>query len=154
MSDARWLELENDSRAVTRYFSLAIQLHEDDIFYAEGLRAQQAEMALMHAMQSGYTSLESAIVRILAMFGEDQPVGQEWHRDLIKRAAISVGKRPAILDGELLASAQEARKFRHRAMHNYDDFDPLLAGPSIEAARILSERFEATVAAFRQAVDP
>jgi hypothetical protein len=48
----------------------------------------------------------------------------------------------------------ESRRFRHRAAHDYDNFDPALALPSVEAARRLAESLKPCIAAFREKVDP
>jgi hypothetical protein len=44
-------------------------------------------MALMHALQSAHTSLESGLLRVLEMLGEERPVGEDWHAALIRRIA-------------------------------------------------------------------
>ncbi len=80
-------------------------------------------MALMHALQSAYTSLEGGLLRILEMLGEERPVGENWHAALIKRVAAALpGQRPAILGERLARAADETRRFRHPATHNYDSF--------------------------------
>lgn len=112
-------------------------------------------MALMHAVQSAHTSLESALIRILEMLGEERPIGDNWHSDLIKRVAVALpSKRPAVLSAELARSADETRRFRHRATHTYDDFQVPHATPTIEAAELLANGLVAEILAFKNVIDP
>ena len=58
----------------------------------------------MHSLQSAYTSPEAGLLRILEMLGEERPVGENWHADLVRRVAAELpNKRPAILSRQLLA---------------------------------------------------
>lgn len=111
-------------------------------------------MALLHAMQSAHTSLESALVRLLRLIGEDVPVGGDWHADLIRRAASAVAGRPAILPADLARAANETRRFRHVAMRSYGSFDATLAEAPVRAAGLLAGGFSAAMAAFRRVIDP
>lgn len=112
-------------------------------------------MALMHALRSAHTSLESALVRILEILGEERPVGENWHADLIRRVAASLpGRRPPILGSLLAEAANETRKFRHRATHNYDSFDMQGASRTIEAAGALTDGLAAEMLAFKRIIDP
>ena len=40
-------------------------------------------MVFTHATQSGHTSLETTLLRILDPFGEEPPTGARWHAALI-----------------------------------------------------------------------
>ncbi|WP_376767954.1 ribonuclease toxin HepT-like protein [Jiella pacifica] len=62
--------------------------------------------------------------------------------------------RPAILPADVARDVDESRRFRHRATHDYDNFEPALAGPSIEAARRLATTLMDAVEDFRNIVDP
>jgi hypothetical protein len=98
-------------------------------------------MAFLHAMQSGRTSLESALLRILEMLGEERPAGESWHADLIRRAALDLpGRRPPILGADAAAAADETRRFRSVAARNYDGFRPGEAGRAVTAAETLAGR--------------
>ena len=120
-----------------------------------GLDGYQAEMALMHALQSAYTSLEGALLRILEMLGEEKPVGENWHAALIKRVAAALpGQRPAILGERLAGAADEARRFRHRATQNYDSFQVQEATRTIGAAEMLANELRAEILIFRKIIDP
>jgi len=155
VSDGRWFEIDADVEAATRHFRQSIALYRDGGFDQPGLSGYRASMALMHALQSAHTSLESALIRILEMIGEERPIGDNWHADLIKRvAAVRPGRRPAILSARLAAAADEARRFRHRATHNYEGFEIEEVVPTIDAAVILATELEAEILKFRNIIDP
>lgn len=151
MSDARWIEIESAIASSVRHFRGALTIHgnaePDAIDYS-------TEMAFLHAMQSGHTSLESALVRILGLFQEQVPAGAEWHADLIARAGKRVGERPPILSPELRKAADETRRFRHIAVRAYDAFEWYRASAAVASAALLSERLIDTVSAFRLETDP
>lgn len=157
MSDPRWLDVENDVVAAVRHFSDALRLRESGAFAGERFARIRDEMALMHLMQSPYNASEAALVRVLALIREKPPAGGDWHKALIDRTSRSVAgslARPAILPPDVAADLHEARTFRHRAIHNYDDFDIAKAQPSLDAAQRLVNTFPAAIAAFRAVIDP
>jgi len=141
--------------AAARHFDLAVALWRAGGFDGEGLDSYRAEMALMHAVQSAHTSLEGGLIRILLILGEERPSGSHWRADIIKRVAMPIqGERPAIFGAEVAAAANETRKFRHRATHNYDSFEIQNASSTILAAEILAKRILLEIAAFRAVIDP
>ena len=149
MTDARWIEVEDNLESASNHFANAAQLYDAGGFDADGLAGYRARMALLHAMQSGHTSLEGALKRILEILGEEAPTGDQSHADLVKRVSRAVDTpghvRPAVLTPEVARDVDEARRFRHRATHDYDDFDATLATPSLEAARRLAESLKPCV---------
>ena len=155
MSDARWFEVEANVDAAIRHFRQSVELYRKGGFDAPGLDGYQAEMALMHALQSAHTSLEAGFLRILEMLGEERPVGENWHADLISRVAAALpGRRPAIITTQIAEAATETRRFRHRATHNYDSFRVGEVSRTIEAAAALAGGLEADILAFRNIIDP
>lgn len=168
MTDARWAEVEDDIRSACRHFGMAARLYDaggfgdpesdDEALETADLDAYRARMALQHAMQAAHTSLEGGLKRILEILGEDPPSGPQSHADLIRRVsrplAVPGLERPAILSHEVERDVTETRRFRHRAMHDYDNFEPDLAVASIEAARRLSESLPICIERFRDEVDP
>jgi len=155
VSDGRWFEVDSDVEAATRHFRHAAALYREGGFDALGLAGYRAAMALMHALQSAHTSLESALVRILEMIGEERPIGETWHADLIKRVAtVRRGRRPAILSARLAEAADETRRFRHRATHNYEGFQVEEIVPTIDAAVILANELESEILKFKNVIDP
>ena len=110
MSDARWFEIDAAVDAAVRHFQGAIALFARLPTATDEIGRYGLEMGFMHAMQSGHTSLETTLLRLLDLFGEEAPTGARWHADLIARAARNVGDRPALI---ALLPAEIAR-FRQR----------------------------------------
>ncbi len=154
MSDARWFEVDEDVAAATKHFGMSVDLFAAGGFGGDGIGAYRAQMAVMHAMQSGHTSLESALVRILDLLGEEAPSGKDWHADLIKRVSREIAGRPAILPPDLARAAGETRRFRHVAMRGYGSFDAELSRPSVLAAGLVARDIGLAVSSFRAAIDP
>lgn len=158
MSDARWIEVDDELESACHHFENATKIYDEGGFETPGLMGYKSRMALLHAMQSAHTSLEAALKRILSILGEEPPAGDQAHADLIKRVAKVVTvpghERPAILPADVARDVDESRRFRHRAAHDYDNFDPVLAVPSVEAARRLVESLKPAIASFREMVDP
>lgn len=158
MSDARWIEVDDDLDSACRHFDGASRLYDEGGFDTDGLTGYKARMALLHSMQSAHTSLEAALKRILEILGEELPAGDQSHADLVRRVARIITTpghaRPAILPEEVARDVDESRRFRHRATHDYDKFDPALAAPSLEAARRLAVALKPRIAEFREVVDP
>ena len=155
LRDARWLEVDADIASAVRHFEHSSALFRKGGFERPGLEGYQASMALMHSLQSGHTSLEGGLLRILEMLSEERPVGEDWHVALIRRVAAALPeRRPAILSAELAAAADETRRFRHRAVHNYDSFRATEIGQTIRAADMLASRLKPEIGAFRDAIDP
>lgn len=156
MSAALWLDVEADLESMVRHFGKAEEFYQRGGFPGEGLSDYFATMALLHAMQSGYTSAEAALLRILSILREQRPAGADWHSALIRRLARPLEQdlaRPALLSAELAAAMQTARSFRHRAVHVYDDFDIERFPPALDAARTIVEKLPKQVAAFRKVMD-
>ena len=154
MSDARWADIATDFDGAAGHFHNAVALYELGGFDAAGLESYRARMAFMHAMLAAHTSLESGLVRILELIGEEKPIGEQWHADLIRRASlVRPGVRPAILDPELVTAANRTRRFRHVTMRAYDSFDPDEAKPAVEAARKLADGLSAALGRFREALE-
>ncbi|MCX8254173.1 hypothetical protein RHAL1_00557 [Beijerinckiaceae bacterium RH AL1] len=157
MSDARWVDIDEDVAAASRHFASAVALHAAGGFDEDGLAGYRNGMALMHALQSAHTSAEMALTRLLAMMGEERPIGEDWHQKLISRAAKAIegqGSRPAILSPEVADDLDETRRFRNRATRSYGAFDVSRIGPTIEAAGRLAASLALDFASFKASIDP
>jgi len=155
MVDARWTDVEVELLASVEHFRNAIQLFEQDGFDKPAIEGYKERMAFLHAMQSGYTSLENGLLRVLSILNESHPSGDDWHADLIKRVSREIKEnRPAILSADTAKLADEARRFRHVAARNYSNFRPDQAGNAIAAVRILVERIISEIDQFRTVIDP
>lgn len=151
MSDARWLEIDTAVASAVRHFSGAVSIYPT---LATAADRYVAEMAFLHAMLAGQTSLEAALLRILDLFQEQPPTGRRWHADLIARAARPLDERPAILTGAVAAAADETRRFRSIATHAYDNFDETRAAKAVDGAAILASLLAAQIDLFRSTTDP
>ena len=154
MTDARWFEIEQDVAAASEHFRRSAEIYGAGGFDDASLDGYKARMALLHAMQSGHTSLESALLRVLDLLGEAAPSGVDWHADLVMRVSRDIAGRPAILSPEVATAAGETRRFRHVAMKSYGSFDIERAHPAVRAAGILARHFGADIAAFKRLIDP
>jgi len=151
MSDARWHEIDDAVASAVRHFMGAASIfprlaNAEDRYFAE--------MAFLHAMLAGQTSLESVLLRILELLREQAPTGPRWHADLIARATRSLDNRPAILTGDVAAAAEQTRRFRSVAAHAYDSFDEVRAAKAVASAQSLASLLPSAIARFRQAIDP
>lgn len=147
-----WDDLLGDLASAKRHFGEAVQLHRAP---SSAIPDYVTNMAFQHAMQVGYTSFEAAMKRLLHLLGEPLPAGPQWHAALLKRLARPVpGSRPALLAEPLLGQLEELRRFRHVAMHAYDDFALRKAAIPVEAAEAFGPGVDAALAVFRAAIDP
>ena len=156
MSDARWEDIAKDLEDATRFFGVAVRLSQKPA-PANPDDQIDRDLAFQHAMQSGHTSAESALKRMLDILGEERPTGDGWHRDLIERLARELHgdhARPAAFPEDVRTDLHETRNFRHRAMHGYDSFDWSKIGIAIDAARRLQTSLPAAVIQFRRTIDP
>ena len=155
VADARWLDVDSAAREAVEHFRNAVAIHGEGGFDAPGLAGYKSAMAFMHAMQSGHTSMESALCRILDILGEERPTGTAWHDDLIRRVRSErPGSRPPILAPGAADQADETRRFRHLAMRTYGSFKASEAKKSVVAAKALARDLLAEIERFRIAIDP
>ena len=157
MSDARWEDVALNIEDSVRHFHNAVRLGEIGTFTGAGIEPYRDSMALTHAIQSGHTSAEAALAKVLDILGEERPGGEDWHKTLLERLARpahGAHARPPLLSAGTKADLDETRSFRHRVMHSYGTFDVTRSQPALNAARRLVESLPAEVAAFRRAVDP
>jgi uncharacterized protein YutE (UPF0331/DUF86 family) len=167
MSDARWADVEDDIKNASVHFIMATRLFDagglapfdpEGMAELQDIESYKSKMAILHAMQSAHTSLEAALKRILQILGEEEPTGDQSHADLIKRVRKAITmpgrERPAILPDDVAQDADETRRFRHSAAHDYNNFDPSRATPSIDAARRLGQKLKLSIDEFRAVVDP
>jgi hypothetical protein len=156
VTDARWLDIQEAAATAKSHLGQAVDLYRAGGFSGNTLDAYRARMAFMHAVQSGHTSLEGVLLRILDVLGEARPTGEHWHQDLIKRACRSIegaNARPPILSRELCEAIDETRRFRNLAIRGYDSFDVAKAQQTVAAVQIVVARFVDELVLFRNAID-
>jgi len=157
VDDSRWGAVNREIEDACRHFGNAAAIFDNGNFNQDGLSGYIREMALMHAMQSGHTSLEEALLRILRLLAEERPTGDRWPEDLIRRVSCALPgprARPAILSPEAAADAGETCRFRNWATHGYNSFIVSKAVPAIEAARRLPGTLPRDVERFQREIDP
>lgn len=78
------------------------------------------ELAALAAMlHSFYNGVENLLKRILIESGEDMPVGDLWHRELLDQASVSTQARPAIVSESTCVELSLYLAFRHVFRHSY-----------------------------------
>jgi hypothetical protein len=155
VTDARWLEVQDDVSSAVKHFRNAVAIEAQGLSGADDLPSYVGRMAFLQAMQAGYTSLEAVFERILEILGEEKPTsGHDYHAQLVRRVGRPIpDDRPAILDGDLLAAVDETRRFRHVARKSYDEFDVSKAAAAIRAAQTIAVRLDGAILIFRGKVD-
>ena len=151
-----WNDIERDLASSQRHFTLAVEMF-DEIHDAAPSREQYVRtMGFLHAMQSGYTSFEAGMKRLLALIDEPLPTGSEWHKALLRRLEEPApGSRPALIEDPALKRALRGLlAFRHVAAHVYDDFDQDRAALAVQNARVFLAGIDPALAGFRRIVDP
>jgi hypothetical protein len=154
MNAALWADIMADVSSAERHFAGAAALVDAGALAGEGLDRYRGEMAVMHAMQSGHTSVEAAFQRLLRVLDEPVPTGPDSHADLMRRIHLTVpGDRPAIVSDELAAALDDTRKFRHVAMRSYDVFRVESALPAIASSKVVAKLLRQELEAFRAFLD-
>lgn len=163
MTDARWADVQDEIERAMTHYSRAARLFNAGGLEADGdvvddLDLYRNQMALQRAMQAAHRTLKGGLTRILEIPGEEAPSGPNSHADLTARVSrlldLPGRERPSILSPDVAADVDESRRFRHRAMHDYDNFDPALARPAIESARRLQATLWPCIQSFRDLIDP
>lgn len=151
-----WGDVERDLDAARLHFGMAVDLFPDIRSAQPGRARYAATMAFLHAMQSGYTSFESGVKRLLALLDEPLPKGASWHGDLVRRLGTPMpGARPALLEGPALKRAvTNLLGFRHVAMHVDDEFDVERGALAIRDAEVFLSEILPAFARFRAEIDP
>jgi hypothetical protein len=105
-------------------------------------------------MQSGHTSAETALRRILVVRDEPLPEGPDWHAALIRRCALQIDEeRPAILSPVLADALQGTRGFRHVATRVYDNIRPESARLAADSARVVHALLRVELSEFWKNLD-
>lgn len=158
MSDPQWQDVLLSARSAARHFEAADRILARDDFDDRGETGYVNAMAFFHAMQSGHTALEDALLRILLIIGEEEPTGESWHADLIRLCSSRTADRPPILSEAVAIAAQQTRGFRHRATHATVRFEVAFnkerAQVAASAGKRIAAELEPTMLAFINIIDP
>jgi predicted nucleotidyltransferase len=112
MSDPRWIDVDSDVDDALWHFGMA-RIFDEARFDAPDLEGYKSSGAFMHAMGTGYTSVEKAVGRILDILGETPPSGKDWHKTLIDRVSRPLTgsiARPAFFDDEMRSDLLECMR--------------------------------------------
>jgi len=149
-----WHTVIRDVNSAEHHFLRASKLF-DVLVLEKSHDVYTVEMAFQHAMQSGYTSIESAIRKIFHITGEEIPTGSSSHKELLLDSFEPYADRPAIFTDPLVQKSLHAlRGFRHVAAHSYDDFSTDLAAPSARAAKNIAGKLASQILDFIEKFDP
>jgi len=156
VSDGRSIDVDTDIATAVGHFGKAVEIYRLADFDAPGLQGYKASASFQFAVQAGYTAAESALKRIMDILREEQPTGEEFHKDLVirlSRPRTDAYARPALLTEAVAKDLLEAKRAKHRARHSYDDFDAAKAVPTVAAIQRLVTSLPAAVVDFRKQVD-
>jgi hypothetical protein len=148
-ADPRWTVLARFRNAAVRDLSLAVRLWDSRAEAAArgGDAAAMLEKAVQKALQDGYASFEKAAEHVLDLAQEPKPEGRRWHENLLTMVTAPTARRPALAPG-LSDALDELRRFRHVAVHAYDNFRLERAAPAIDAARQVAAELPGAFEAF------
>lgn len=155
MARTDWIEVKRDFESAIMHFKMSQEIYNKKDFETNNINTYILKNALMHSMQSGYTSLENGLKRILKVIGENPPVGDNSHSDLLRRVSLEVPySRPEIISQDFFEKADKVRRFRHVAVRSYDGFDPMECEDSVLAAKQLTEIMIDELNTFIDYIDP
>ncbi len=155
MTAALWADIDHDMQLARRHLGRAVDMLRSHRLDGGDAEDDTDEVAFKYRMLGGYTAFESALKRLLLMLDEEAPRGSQSHADLLRRFRTATpGSRPALLDERLYRAADELRKFRHVAIHVYDDLDLDRAALLVRDAEIFLSEIGPALARFRAAIDP
>ena len=150
-----WADIDRDMRLAQHHLGRAVDMLRSDRLDRADPEDDTDEVAFKYRMLAGYTAFESALKRLLLMLDEEAPRGSQTHADLLRRFRTDIpGSRPALLDETLYRAADELRKFRHVAIHVYDDLDLDRAALLVRDAEVFLAGIGLAFARFRAAIDP
>ena len=75
--------------------------------------------ALASVLHSFYNGLENIFLSIARGLDGTPPSGEQWHRDLLNRMALSTENRSAVVPTEMIDRLSEYQGFRHFYRHSY-----------------------------------
>lgn len=101
-------------------------------------------------LQGAYNGVERLFVIIVRDIDGEQPVGNNWHQQLLKQMAMEVDAiRPAVISVVSLQGLDNYRAFRHIVRHVYsEEFDAQRIGELVVEARQVFSQVAAELQAF------
>ena len=155
--DAKWADVQEDFCRAANHFKMSKMIFDNGGLDADSTNGYMARMALMHSMQTGYTSFEDGLKKIFAVIAEPTPLGGDdwsWDTALLSRATKNLkSERPAIFSPQFLEIAGRVRRFRHAAATDYDNLTVAEASGSVDAATLMAENLTDEFERFRNAME-
>ncbi|HXY58179.1 MAG TPA: hypothetical protein VEH76_06335 [Methylocystis sp.] len=101
-----------------------------------------------------YNGIEDVMLSLALDVDGSVPVGDASHQDLLDQMSVAIeGKRPALLDQNLLQMLGELKGFRHIVRHRYGfDLDPTKVQENVERLRKAFPEFVRAVRELEQAL--
>lgn len=150
VSDRLAREIELELRQIRQLLDVSAHLLDGGTL--PGNYDQAAGLAA--TLHSFYNGIEHLFKRIAAFFGEPQPSGPGWHRELLDSMARPTDRRGAVLSDELHLLLDDYLRFRHFFRHAYA-FTlqvPEMAPLAAQCPRCL-QKLEAELQEFLDALD-
>lgn len=111
------VEIESDLADLERIVS-EIEAARNDI--GSSIPTHRDKAALGSFLHSFYNGIENVLKRLAEEIDHSVPVGEEWHRALLRRMGREVeGLRPAVLRSQTVEGLESYLGFRHFFRHSY-----------------------------------
>jgi hypothetical protein len=150
MKRAEWLVLQAEIEADLKDLAQLVREIEETARALPPEPSHRDKAALGAFVHSFYNGIENILKRLAQEIDHSIPVGEGWHRALLRRMATEVpGVRPAILQQETAEALEPYLGFRHFFRHAYtfhiewEKLQPLIekVGEVFERVRNDLERF-------------
>lgn len=141
-SDLALLKVEIESNLVDLEHIIAeIEATRDDIGSSAPTHRDKA--ALGSFLHSLYNGIENALKRLAEEIDRSVPMGEEWHRVLLRRMGRSVKDiRPSVLRSQTIEALEPYLGFRHFFRHSYTfEIDWKKLRPLVENAGTTLRKF-------------
>lgn len=118
ISEKSWKEIRKRFDSAINHWQKARLIMDEPNLYQSGFAGYTLKMAILHAMQCGYTSCEQGIHLIMRALNEDPP---ENDTAFLERISAPIrGLRPAIFDIETTNIFELAQRFANLSEHMTD----------------------------------
>jgi hypothetical protein len=150
MKRAEWLVLQAEIEADLKDLAQLVREIEETARTLPPEPSHRDKAALGAFVHSFYNGIENILKRLAQEIDHSIPIGEGWHRALLRRMATEVpGVRPAVLQQETAEALEPYLGFRHFFRHAYtfhiewEKLQPLIekVGEVFERVRNDLERF-------------
>jgi len=136
------VEIESDFSDLER---VVVEIKEAVKEIGSSIPTYRDKAALGALLHSFYNGIENALKRIAEEVDHSVPVGEGWHRSLLRRMEGEVeGYRPAILREQTVGILEPYLGFRHFFRHSYTfEIDWQKLQPLVENVAMVLREFQA-----------